>query len=59
MTAQDIGNLLEDCAVNFLQRADVDILHRNFRCRFGEVDIIARDQDTLVFVEVRYRKNST
>ncbi|MCR4781162.1 MAG: YraN family protein [Lachnospiraceae bacterium] len=34
-----------------------DILELNFKCRFGEIDIIAKDEDTLVFVEVKYREN--
>ena len=33
------------------------ILERNFRCRQGEIDLIARDGDYLVFVEIKYRKN--
>ena len=36
----------------------MQILERNFRCRSGETDIIARDGDYLVFVEVKYRRNS-
>ena len=35
----------------------MQILERNFRCRSGEIDIIARDGDYLVFVEVKYRRN--
>jgi putative endonuclease len=33
------------------------ILEKNFRCRLGEIDIIAKDKGTIVFVEVKYRKN--
>lgn len=36
----------------------MQILEQNFRCRLGEIDIIARDGDYLVFVEVKYRKNA-
>lgn len=32
-----------------------DIIEQNFRCRIGEIDIIAKDKNTLVFVEVKYR----
>lgn len=35
------------------------VVERNFRCRFGEIDIIARDGDALVFVEVRTRSHSS
>ncbi|MFO1204509.1 MAG: YraN family protein [Burkholderiales bacterium] len=37
-------------------RAGLTILQRNFRCRFGEIDLIARDGDAVVFVEVRMRR---
>jgi len=36
----------------------MEIVERNFRTRYGEIDIIARDDDCLVFVEVKYRKNT-
>ena len=52
------GNRLEDLAVEYLQQAGVIILHRNFRSNFGEIDLIAQDGTTLVFIEVRYRKNA-
>lgn len=42
-------------AARFLKRAGYRIVERNFRCRAGEIDIVARDGDTLVFVEVRTR----
>ncbi len=42
-------------AARWLQEQGYEILWRNFRCRFGEIDIIAWAQDTLVFVEVKYR----
>lgn len=35
----------------------MEILEQNFRCRKGEIDIIAKDMDYLVFIEVKYRKN--
>jgi putative endonuclease len=53
-----IGLRAEDAAIEFLQRQNVLILHRNFRCRFGEIDLIAKDDQHLVFAEVRYRKNT-
>jgi putative endonuclease len=49
------GQAGEDIAAEFLGREGLAILHRNFRCRFGEIDLIARDGDTIVFVEVRMR----
>ena len=49
------GNLGEDLACEYLKRNDYKILGRNFRIRGGEVDIVAEDGVTLVFVEVKTR----
>lgn len=49
------GQLGEDRAVEHLLAHGYSVLERNFRCRLGEIDIIARDGDALVFVEVRTR----
>ncbi len=49
------GRHAEDHAALFLQRQGLKIIARNYRCRFGEIDLIARDGITLVFVEVRMR----
>lgn len=54
---QKIGAIGEDIAVDLLKRNGLVILARNFRCRFGEIDIIAKDHTTLVFVEVKTRKS--
>jgi putative endonuclease len=59
MTArQRIGSAAEDLAARFLADNGLRIVKRNFRCRFGEIDLIARDGDTVVFVEVRLRSSS-
>lgn len=50
-----IGNTGEDLAVRFLEGKGYKILVRNFLIRGGEVDIIARDLEFLVFVEVKAR----
>jgi putative endonuclease len=55
---REIGTVYENKAVLFLQEKDYEILERNFRCRYGEIDIIARDGAYLVFVEVKYRKQA-
>ncbi len=47
------GKVYEDIAEEFLRSLGYRILWRNFRCRFGEIDIVALDGDTLVFVEVK------
>lgn len=50
------GNAAEQQACEFLQQQGLKLLERNYRCRFGEIDLILRQQHTIVFVEVRYRK---
>ncbi len=50
------GFLAEDLAVEALKTKGFKILERNFSNRFGEIDIIAKDHDTLVFVEVKAKK---
>ena len=57
MKAKDIGNLGEDMAVKFLLEKGYEIIERNFLKPFGEIDIIAKDKDFLVFIEVKARKN--
>lgn len=51
------GSRWEERAAAFLTRAGYEILERNFSCRQGEIDLIARDGAYLVFVEVKYRRN--
>ena len=52
------GARAEALCAEFLQRAGLRILARNWRCRFGEIDLIADDGGTLVFAEVRLRSNA-
>jgi putative endonuclease len=52
---QNLGKLGEDLAVTELARRGYAIVARGYRTRFGEIDVVARDADTLVFVEVRRR----
>ncbi len=49
------GAQAEERAARYLERQGLDILARNFRTRMGEIDLVARDGHTLVFVEVRLR----
>lgn len=41
----------------YLAQYGLELVERNYRCRFGEIDLICRDGNALVFVEVRVRKN--
>ncbi|TEW54892.1 YraN family protein [Psychromonas sp. RZ22] len=51
------GVKYEQQALAFLKQQGLSLVCQNFYCRFGEIDLIMSDQDTLVFIEVRYRKN--
>ena len=52
------GAAAETLAAEFLQARGLAVIKRNYRCRGGEIDLIARDGATLVFVEVRLRSSS-
>ncbi|MBH0119284.1 YraN family protein [Rhodococcus sp. HM1] len=52
---QQLGARGEDLAAEFLESAGMVVLERNWRCRYGELDLIARDGAVLVFVEVKTR----
>lgn len=54
---QQTGIKAENDALTFLQGQGLIPITRNFRCRFGEIDLIMQDGNTLVFIEVRKRKN--
>jgi putative endonuclease len=55
MDRQQIGRDAEQRASEFLQSAGLQIVARNYRCRMGELDIVARTNGTLVIAEVRCR----
>lgn len=55
---QQIGQLAEQQACQYLVAQGLRLITRNYRCRMGEIDLVVKDQKTLVFVEVRYRKPS-
>jgi len=52
------GKLAEECAARFLAKRGLTVLTRNYRCRCGEIDLVCRDGNVLVFVEVRLRRNA-
>ena len=51
------GSDYEQFAALWLEQQGLTIVHRNYRCKTGEIDLIARDGCSLVFVEVRARSN--
>jgi len=57
-TTRERGQVAENIAADFLKRNGYRIVERNFTCKLGEIDIIARDGEELVFVEVRSRNSA-
>ncbi len=55
--AKASGNLAEALSADFLQARGLQLLARNYRCRMGEIDLILIDGPSLVFAEVRLRRN--
>ncbi|MCD6386573.1 YraN family protein [Candidatus Sumerlaeota bacterium] len=54
----DIGSWGEEIAVEFLRKKGYRIIERNFRCKRGEIDIVASEGNSLVFVEVKTRSST-
>ena len=57
-TTTRTGQLAEDRAARFLESRGLAVLTRNFHCRGGEIDLVCREGKSLVFVEVRLRRNA-
>jgi putative endonuclease len=57
MNRQELGRLGERLAKDTLKKRGYRILETNFRCRRGEIDIVAQQKDCLVFIEVRTKSN--
>ena len=55
---REIGKIAEDEACRYLQQRGLKLVVRNYRCRCGEIDLIMKETETLVFVEVRYRRSA-
>jgi putative endonuclease len=53
-----VGDRWEKRALEHLLSCGLEKITENFRCRLGEIDLVMLDRDCLVFVEVRYRRNS-
>ena len=51
------GARAEELCAQLLRGAGLRVLARNWRCRHGEIDLVAEDRGTLVFAEVRYRRD--
>ena len=58
MNTREVGTKYEGIAAEYLEKKGYVILERNFRGRAAEADIVAKDGDTYVFVEVKYRAST-
>jgi putative endonuclease len=52
------GKQAEQLACDYLKKRGLKLIQRNFHCRRGEIDLIMQDGTTLVFIEVRFRRNA-
>ncbi|MCG8434980.1 MAG: YraN family protein [Gammaproteobacteria bacterium] len=59
LSRRDRGKQIEKLVQTHLERNKLRLYEANFNCRFGEIDLIMLDGNTLVFVEVRYRRKSS
>ena len=57
MHNKSVGMRGEDAASKFLENKGYKVIDRNWKCKMGEIDIVAKDEDTIVFVEVKTRTN--
>lgn len=55
---KDLGSNGEQIAVKYLEKNKYKVIQRNFYCRQGEIDIIAKDKNEIVFIEVKTRTNN-
>lgn len=58
LSNQDIGKFGEAVTEEYLIKSGYEILDKNFRCKTGEIDIIAKNSNYVCFVEVKTRKNN-
>ena len=54
----ETGKIGEDIATRYLEQIGYEIIQRNFECKIGEIDIIAKDKEVIVFVEVKTRASA-
>jgi putative endonuclease len=59
MQKKELGKKGEEVAIRFLKKNGYQVIKRNYVCKMGEIDIIAKEKDTLVFIEVKTRTSTT
>ena len=58
MQKKELGKKGEEVALRFFKKNGYRILERNYVCKLGEIDIIAKEKDTLAFIEVKTRTST-
>lgn len=58
MNNREVGTTYEQKAAEFLVKQGYQLLYKNFRCKIGEIDLIAKDGTYLCFIEVKYRSGT-
>jgi len=58
VTTREQGEYTENIACQYLENKGFKLIEKNFNCRVGEIDLIMKDNDSIVFVEVRYRRSN-
>ena len=58
MEKKELGKKGEELALRFLKKRGYRIIEKNYVCKMGEMDIIAKEKDTLVFIEVKTRTST-
>lgn len=53
------GERAEQIAAGYLQRKGLALIETNYRCRWGEIDLVLQDRDTIVFIEVKLRHSTS
>jgi len=56
---QNSGTQAEKIACDFLKQQNLELIEKNYHCRYGEIDLIMKEGSQLVFIEVRFRKNTS
>ncbi len=59
MDKKDFGKLGEEIAINYFKNKGYKIIDKNFRTRFGEIDIICEKDNSIIFIEVRTKRDSS
>ena len=58
MNKRQLGQENEYLALKYLTDKGYKIIKRNYRCKLGEIDLIAKKEDRIIFIEVKYRSNN-